>query len=80
MDIQTLISFFMWCTIINGGMFIFAVLMFLTMSDFIYRMHSRWIEISRETFNAVMYATLAFFKAIFILFNLVPWIVLTIIG
>ena len=79
MDIQTLISFFMWCTIINGGMMIVAGLMFLTIPEFIYRIHSRWIDISRETFNAVMYATLAFFKAIFILFNLVPWLVVLII-
>ena len=31
MDIQTLKAFFMWCTIINGGMFLVAtVFTFLT--------------------------------------------------
>ena len=80
MDIQTLTSFFMWCTIINGGMFIFAGLMFLLIPDFIYRLHTRWIAMSREAFNVVIYSTLSFFKIIFIFFNVVPWIVLAIIG
>jgi len=80
MDIQVLTSFFMWCTIINGGMLIFAALMFLLIPDFIYRLHTRWIAMSREAFNVVIYSILGFFKIIFIFFNLVPWIVLKIIG
>ena len=76
MDIQTLTSFFMWCTIINGGMLIFAGLMFLLSPNFIYRLHTRWIAMSREAFNVVIYSALSFFKIIFIFFNLVPWIVL----
>lgn len=79
MDIQTLTTFFMWCTIINGGMLIFAALMFLLIPDFIYRVHTRWIAMSRESFNAVIYSALTFFKIIFIFFNLVPWLVLLII-
>ena len=80
MDIQTLIAFFKWCTIINGGMFVFASLMFLLIPDFIYRLHTRWIPMSREAFNVVIYSSLTFFKIIFIFFNVVPWIVLAIIG
>ncbi len=34
MDIQTLTSFFMWCTIINAGMLILAILMFMLISGF----------------------------------------------
>lgn len=79
MDVQTLTSFFMWCTIINGGMLIFVGLMFLLIPDFIYRLHTHWFEMSREAFNVVIYSTLGFFKIIFIFFNLVPWIVLLII-
>jgi len=80
MDIQTLTSFFMWCTVINVGLMLLAVLIIVSIPDFVYRMHSRWIGISRETFNAVMYSTIAFYKTIFIFFNLVPWVVLSIIG
>lgn len=80
MDIQTLTSFFMWCTIINGGMLIFAGLMFLLIPDLIYRLHTRWFAMSREAFNVVIYSTLSGYKIIFIFFNLVPWIVLANIG
>lgn len=79
MDIQTLTSFFMWCTIINGAMLVIAGLLFLLVPDFIYRLHGRWVNISREAFNVVYYAIIAFFKVVFIFFNLVPWIVLMII-
>ena len=80
MDIDTLTCFFKWCTIVNGCMFVFAGLMFLLMPDFIYRLHSRWIAVSREAFNAIIYASLTFFKIIFIVFNLVPWLVLEAVG
>lgn len=79
MDIQTLTTFFMWCTIINGGMLVLATLILMAAPDFVYRMHSRWFDISRESFNVAMYCTIAFFKVFFIIFNLVPWLVLLII-
>lgn len=79
MDIHTLTAFFMWCTIINAGMLILAALIFMLIPDFVYRAHSRWFDISRANFDAVYYAVFAFFKVIFIFFNLVPWLVLLII-
>ena len=80
MDIQTLTEFFKWCTIINAAMFIFASLMFLLIPGFIFRLHTHWFKMSRETFNVVIYTSLTFFKIIFIFFNLVPWVVLELIG
>ena len=80
MDIQTLTSFFMWCTIINAGMLMLATLAFLTAPNFIFRLHSRWFSFSRESFDLVFYSFLGIFKLIVIVFNVVPWIVLLIIG
>ena len=80
MDIQTLTSFFMWCTIINGGMLVLSALIFLFASNFVYRLHSKWFSFSRESFDLVFYAFFGGFKVIFIVFNVVPWIVLVIIG
>ena len=76
MDIQTLTTFFMWCTIIDGGILILWTLMFALMPDRIYRIQSRFFPIHRETFNAVMYGFLGLFKLLFLVFNLVPYLAL----
>ena len=80
MDIQALTRFFMWCTIINAGLLVFSAVMFMSAQDFVYSMHSKWFNIPRETFNVAIYSFLGYFKIIFILFNLVPYLALLIIG
>jgi len=80
MDIQALTRFFMWCTIINAGLLVFSFIMLLLAQDFVYSMHSKWFNIPRQTFNVAIYSFLGFFKIIFILFNLVPYLALLIIG
>ena len=80
MDIQTLTSFFMWCTIINFGFLLFLALVFMLAPDLTYKIQSRFIPISRETFNTVFYSFIGFFKVVVLVFNVVPWIALLIIG
>jgi len=79
MDIQTLTTFFMWCAIINGILFIYWVLICKFAPDFVYRMQSKWISIPRETYNVLMYSFLGFFKIIFLVFIVVPYVALLII-
>jgi hypothetical protein len=80
MDIQTLTSFFMWCTIINFGLLIFAGLIYMFAPNLVYRLQSYWVPISRETFDTIFYSSFAFFKILVLVFNAVPWIALVIIG
>jgi hypothetical protein len=80
MDIQTLTSFFMWCTIINFGMLIFLALIYLLAPNLVYRLQSMWIPISREKFDVIFYSFIGFFKIIVLVFNVVPWLALLIIG
>jgi hypothetical protein len=80
MEIQTVTRFFMWCTIINGAMLVFSSIMLLLAQDFVYSMHSKWFHIPRETFNVAIYSFLGFFKIVFIVFNLVPYLALLIVG
>lgn len=79
MNIETLLSFFLWCTIINGGLLLYSFLMIAFAGDWIYRMHSRWYPISRETFYTVMYCFIGIMKILVLLFNLVPFIALSIL-
>jgi hypothetical protein len=44
------------------------------------RLHGRWFRLSREQFDALHYAGMAIFKIGILLFNLVPLVVLSIVG
>lgn len=78
MDISILKSFFLWCTIINGGLMILTFLMLILAGNLIYKVHTKWFPMSRETFNVVLYSFMGIYKIIFIAFNLVPYIALVI--
>ncbi len=79
MDIQTLTDFFMWCTIINGGLLAVWAIVCMCPLDWIYNTHSKWFPISREAFNVAMYSFLGLFKILFLVFNAVPYVALLII-
>ncbi len=79
MDIQTLTRFFMWCTIINGGIFFLWTVFSMFAPNFIYRTQSKWLPIPRETFNVVIFSFLGLVKVVFFFFNVVPYVALLII-
>jgi len=80
LEIQQLTEFFMWCTIINGGLLVFWTLWLLLAPDLVYRIQTTFFPMSRETFNTMMYGFLGLFKLAFIMLNLVPYIALVIIA
>lgn len=45
-----------------------------------YRWHSRWFKLSRETFDAMHYAGLAVYKIGVLLLNLIPLIALYLVS
>jgi hypothetical protein len=80
MDITTLTAFFMWCSVINGTLLIVWTLALMLVPDLVYRIQSRWFPISRDSFDLVIYGFIGLFKIFFLMFNLVPYIVLLLIG
>ena len=81
MDLQTLTSFFMYCTLLNVGLLLISTLLgWMVGLDSVYRMHSKFFPVPKETFNAVIYALIGLWKIAVIVFNLIPWIAVTIIG
>ncbi len=80
MDLQTLTAFFMWCTIVNGGFLILWVGFCVLAPNLVYRTQSQWFPIPRETFNVVIYSFLGLFKIFFLVFNIVPYVALLIVG
>lgn len=80
MDLQTLTSFFMWCTIINGGLLLLWTIAHLAVPDLVYRSQKIFFHLPKETFTAIFYAFIGLFKIMFLIFNLVPYLALLIIG
>ena len=80
MDVQTLTTFFMWCTIINTGLLLLWTVFFAFAPDLVYRTQSKWFPIPRETFHVVMYSFLGLFKVVFLVFNVVPYVALLIVA
>ena len=80
MDIPTLQSFFMWCTILNLGVLIITGLWLTIGADFVYRLHGRFFTISRQTFDIAIYCWIRLLKILVIVFCIVPWIARSIIG
>ncbi|NQU58634.1 MAG: hypothetical protein HQ513_15510 [Rhodospirillales bacterium] len=80
MDIQTLTAFFKWCTIINGALLVFSIALFILLPDFIFAIHGGWFPMPRETFNAIIYASIGMYKVLFLIFNLAPYVALLIIN
>jgi hypothetical protein len=80
MEIQTLTTFFMWCTIIDGALLVLWTVILILAPGVVYRTQRTFFPIPRETFNVAAYAFLGLFKIFLLVFNLVPYLALLIVG
>lgn len=80
MTIEVVREFLAWCTLINMGLLFWWFLWLFLAHDWVYELHGRWFKLSRERFDAIHYAAIAFFKISVFVFNLVPYLALRIIG
>jgi len=80
MDIETLRDLLLYCTIVNYAIITLWFCAFVFFHDAIHRLHGRWFQLTPERFDLVSYAGMALYKIGVLLFNLVPWLVLTGLG
>jgi len=80
MDIDSIRTIFMWCTILNVALLLLSSLICLGAGDWVYGIHSKWFSISRETFNVAIYSFLGLYKVLVFVFNLIPYIALVIVA
>ncbi len=80
MDSLTLIQFFTYCTIIDGSVLILWAGFCMLAPDVVYGLQNRFFPLPRTTYDAIMYAALAVFKILFLIFNLVPLVALLLLG
>jgi hypothetical protein len=80
MTIELLTAFFMWCTLINGGLLIYVIVWCVLAPNWLYRVQSAFFPIPRDRFDLMIYAFVGLFKLFFLVFSLVPYLALLIIG
>ena len=80
MNIEFTRSFLLWCTVINYGILLVWFLVFAIAHDWMRRFHGRWFRLSDEQFDFLHYLGMSIYKLGILLFNLVPLVVLSIVG
>ena len=80
MTLEQLREILGWYCLLNMGILLLWWVFFCMAHDFVYRLHSRWFQLSRERFDAIHYSWMAGFKALIFVFLLVPYLVLHIVA
>jgi Family of unknown function (DUF6868) len=74
---DTLRKALLWCALINYAVLLVWFALFILAHDWMFLLHSRWFRLSIEQFDMLHYAGMAVYKIGILLFNLVPWIALS---
>lgn len=77
MDLAAIRDFLGWCTLANYIVLLVWFAAFTLAHDRLHRLHARWFALSRERFDTLHYAGMAVYKIGILLFNLVPFFVLS---
>ncbi len=80
MTLEVIRATLAWCTVFNIGLLFVWGIMFLFAHDWMYKFHSKWFKMSTETFDTIHYCGMAVYKIGMLLFNLVPYLALRIVG
>ena len=80
MPLETVRDVLGWCTLINLALLLYWWAWLIFAHDWVYNFHTRWFKISTEQFDAIHYGLMGWFKLTFIVFNLVPYLALRIVG
>ena len=67
-----------WCSLINVALLLIWFLFIVFAHDWMFRIHTRWLKLSSEKFDAIHYAGIGLFKMTIVIFNVVPYLALRI--
>lgn len=80
MNIQIAREVLLWCSIINYGLLVVWFLFLVLPHEWLYRLWGKWFRLSAEQFDAINFAGMVLFKIGVLLFNVVPYVALRIVG
>jgi hypothetical protein len=77
MDVNQITTFLGWCTAINMGILVFAAIFLFLFKGFAINIHSKLTGVSASKLPSLYFSYMANYKIGILLFNLVPYIALT---
>ncbi len=80
MTIELLKGTLAWSAVLNMGILLWWFLFLTLANDWVFRMHSKFYKISREHFDTIHYAGMAFYKICIFTFFIVPYLALRIMS
>ena len=80
MNATEIASFLGWCTVLNGGLLLFSTVMLISAREPIVKLHSRMFAIDPTELPKAYIRYLGQYKALIIVFNLIPYLALRIMG
>lgn len=72
MNIHEIMGFLLRSAVINYALLLVWFGVFVFCHDWMYRVHTRWFQLSVEVFDTINYAGMAIYKLGIVLFVLVP--------
>lgn len=80
MDRETLRTFLLGCTVANAILLLLSAAIVRWGRGFVHRLHGPMLGLAREDIDRTLYAFLALYKLLILVFNLVPYLVLVAMG
>ena len=80
MGMATLTHFLLISLLINVGLVWFMAVACLLFADSLYAIHARWFPMPREDWNRSMFMVIAACIILVIMFNLLPYLALLVVG
>jgi len=79
MNMSQLTQFFLWCTIINAGIFLFTFVFYTIFNKYIHTVFSKMYTLPETYLEKTFFTIMIFYKAAIIFFNFIPYLALKII-
>jgi len=80
MNIEQLTEFFKCLTIINVGLFMINAVLIILMRKLVCKMHGKMFGITEENIAIILYSWLGLYKIMILIFNIVPYVALILMG
>ena len=80
MNIETIREFLGWCKVINFGLMALVVVKLLLMRDWASRVHAKMFGLDDASVRESYFQFVVYYKIAILVFNLVPYIALTIMS
>lgn len=76
MDLETLRTVLLWCTLLNYGVLLLWFMVLKLARPWLRQLHGRWFSLSEAQFDAIHYGLMGVYKLGILLLNLIPCVAL----